>query len=112
MPKVYIPNNSGHDFSQAESFGELVFITQGSVDRFKINNMYREVVATLKDSTAHDYVMVTGLTQINVVLTSVFAVKHGRLRLLMYDVKEERYVLREIVIDNLLKSEETDGETT
>ncbi len=104
MPKVYVPNNSGHDFSHAESFGELRFVTSGTVDRFKINNMYREAVSALEDSTSDDYIMVTGLTQINVVLTSVFAVKHGRLRLLMYDAKEERYILREIVIDNLLNT--------
>lgn len=107
MPKVYVPNNSGHDFSKAEDFGELVFITKGTIERFKINNMYRAVVDALEDSTPEDYIMVTGLTQINVVLTSVFSWKHSRLNLLIYDSKEERYILRELVIDNLVEKEDT-----
>jgi len=102
MPKVYIPNNSGHDFSNAEEYGTPVFITEGTIDRFKINQMYREVADALKDSTDEDYIIVSGLTQINVVLTSAFAYKHGVLNMLIYDVKEERYILRKLVLSNMI----------
>lgn len=106
MNKVYVPNNSAHDFSQAEKHGELVFITEGRINRFDVNDMYRVVVEELEDSTKNDYIMVTGLTQINGVLMSVFAYKHGRLNLLIYDVKEEDYVIRKLVLGNLIDKEE------
>lgn len=100
--KVYIPNNSGHDFSDAEKYGDLVFITQGMIDRFKINTMFRATVEALNDSKPTDYIMVTGLTQINVIIASVFTQMHGRLNLLIYDVKKERYIPRKIVLGNLI----------
>lgn len=104
--KVYIPNNSGHDFSDAKRFGELTFITEGMINRFNINSMYRIVVEALKDSSPDDYIMVGGLTHINVVLTSVFTFMHGRLNLLLYDVKDEEYVVRKIVVSNLIEEDE------
>lgn len=103
MPNVYIPNRSGHDFSGAKNFGDLVFVTDGRIEKFRINNMYRIVVEKLEGSHPDDFIMATGLTQINVVLASVFAFKHGRLNLLIYDVKTDTYVPRKIVLSNLLK---------
>jgi hypothetical protein len=102
MAKVYVPNNSGHDFSDAHRFGELVFVTTGMIERFKVNTMFRQVVDALEESSEEDYIMVTGLTQINVILTSVFTYKHHKLNMLIYDVKEEKYVPRKIVFGNLL----------
>ena len=104
MSKVYIPNNSGHDFSKAEQYGELIFVTQGTIPPFDLNKMYREVVDTLQDSEEQDYIMVSGLTQINGMLMAVFGYKHGRLNLLIYDVKEEDYVIRKIVLGNLIET--------
>jgi hypothetical protein len=100
MPKVYIPNNSGHDFSDARKYGDLIFITSGLLDRFAVNTMYRTVDETLRESSPDDYIMVTGLTQINVILSSVFAYKHACLNLLIFDVKEGQYIVRRIVLDN------------
>ena len=108
--KVFIPNNSGHDFSDAEKYGELIFITQGMIDRFKVNTMFRMTVDALSDSQPTDYIMVTGLTQINVIIASVFTQMHGRLNLLIYDVKKEKYIPRKIVLGNLIDAVIEDGE--
>lgn len=102
MQKVYVPNNSGHDFSNAESYGELIYITEGLLSKFQINQMYRKVADTLEDSNSEDYVLVTGLTQINIISASVFAYLHGRLNLLIYDAKEGEYVSRTVMLGNLL----------
>ncbi|GAH68034.1 unnamed protein product, partial [marine sediment metagenome] len=34
MSTVYVTNKSGHDYSPAESYGGLVYITTGNLDRF------------------------------------------------------------------------------
>lgn len=102
MQRVYIPNNSGHDFSDAESYGELVFVTEGLVSKFNINQMYRKAADSMEDSDPEDYVLITGLSQITGICIAVFAYLHGRINLLIYDAKEEEYISRTVMLGNLL----------
>jgi len=37
MAKVFIINAGGHDYSQAKTFGELIIMTQGFINRFHLN---------------------------------------------------------------------------
>ena len=102
MSKVYVANNSGHDFSSAEPYGELIFITEGLIHRFQTNQMYRACVEGMRNSSEDDYILMTGLTQINMIAGSIFAYKHGCLNLLIYDAKENDYVSRSIQLENLI----------
>lgn len=105
MQRVYIPNNSGHDFSGAEEYGELVFVTEGLLSKFQVNQMYRKVADKMQDSNPEDYILATGLTQINIICATAFAYLHGRINLLIYDVKENEYVSRTVILGNLLNKE-------
>lgn len=98
MPKIYIPNKSGHDFSKAERFGDLVFITEGLVDKDETNMMQRIAEDALSDSESEDLIMPTGLTVLNGMIMAVFAVKHGRLNLLIHDAKKDDYFIRKQII--------------
>lgn len=106
MPKVYVVNNSGHDFTPAERFGDIVFLSEGRMNRFKINSMYRQFVERMEDSSSEDYILVTGLIQMNVIAASIQAHKHGRVNLLIYSDKNQDYEPREIVLGNLINKEE------
>lgn len=101
--KVYIPNKSGHDISGAEEYGEPIFVTEGYINKFNVNEMFRKVARSLENSEEDEFIMITGLTQINAVLAAAFAHKHGRLNMLIFDVKEEEYVPRKLVLDNLIE---------
>ena len=87
---VYIVNNSGHDFSSAEPFGKLEFLTEGLVDRFNITGMYRAFQPKIDESKP-------GV--MSAVACSMFANKHGRLNLLLWRGEEngkQRYVQRRL----------------
>lgn len=84
MPKVYIPNKSVHDFSAAEEYGELVFLSEGTVKKYSTNIIYREFWQTLKNSQKEDYLLVTGLTSLNIVASYILTLLHGRLNLLLF----------------------------
>lgn len=92
MANVYVINKSSHDFSNATAFGNLIFMTEGSMNRFDTNNMIRQFKECLKGSKRTDYLLLCSLNVMNAVACAVFAKKHGTLNLLLY--RNGKYVER------------------
>jgi len=108
MAKVFVVNKGCHDHSDAERFGELVFLSEGSINRYAVANMYREFVRHLEKSKKEDFILITGLSVMSSVACSIFARLHGRLNLLLYKASRTpgangHYIERTMMIDELLK---------
>lgn len=103
MKKVYIPNKSGHDFSAAEKFGELVYLTRGNIDRFGVTNLYREIIEGMEEATEHDFWLISSLAIVNSIGCAILARKFGKVNFLIF--KEGIYVERTLDIDSLLFEE-------
>lgn len=105
---VYVPNKSGHDFSAAESYGNLVFVSEGYIKRNNVAEMYRLCAEAINNSSETDYIIQTGLPTLFGILCASFAFKHGRLNLLLHEVNTEmphgRYIERQLVLDQLVDS--------
>ena len=103
--KVFIPNKSGHNFSDAERFGELIYVTEGNVDRFNTSYMYRAFAEVFEGkSSKDDYLLVSSMNVLNCIAAACFARKHGTLNLLLFSRGE--YVERELNIDALITMEQ------
>jgi hypothetical protein len=103
-PKVYIINRGCHDYTLAKQFGTLIFLTEDSFNRFSTSRMFRIFKEGLKTSTFKDYILVSGLTVMTSIACSIFAKKHGRINLLLYNSgpnKVEHYVKRTIMLEDL-----------
>ena len=116
MRRVYIPNKSGHDFSPAEKFGRLCFLSKGKWrEKFDVNKIYRQFVEAMSTSEAEDYLVMTGLPIMNIIAAAILARKHGRLNLLLFR-GDGRYLERTVNIDVLLngksKKENRNGTET
>ena len=96
MKKVFIINDSGHDFREAEVFGKLTTLTRGLVRKLHVTEMYRMMEPLLAESSPEDYLLQSGPTVLNMVAASIFAAKHGVLNLLIWDTN--RYVTRTLVL--------------
>lgn len=96
MNKVYIVNKSAHDFSAAEAYGELIFLSEGPMNRYAINNMHRFFTDKMKGSTEKDYIVPCSLNVMNSISCAIFAVKHRCLNLLLF--KGGEYIERNIRI--------------
>ena len=110
MKKVFVINRGCHDLSDAERFGELVFLSEGSINRYAVSNMYREFVQHLKESTKEDFLLITGLSVMSSLACAIFSRMHGRINLLLYKASrmsevEGHYVERTVMIDELLEKE-------
>ena len=81
---VYIVNKSSHDFSAAEKFGKLVFLSEGPMNRYSTNNMHRVFSEVLANSTGKDYIVPCALNVMNSIACAIFAHLHGSLNLLLY----------------------------
>ena len=95
--KVYVVNQGFHDFAPAEKFGRLVFMTEGYQPKFSVATALRRFQFCMQDSAEEDWILLTGLSVLNGLAMSVFALKHNRLNLLLYDGKG--YVSRTLIID-------------
>jgi hypothetical protein len=82
--RVYLVNKGCHDYSQAERFGELVALSDYSMDRFDLSKIWRKYEPILRESEPGDYILPSGLTVMTVVACSIFVSIHGRLNLLLF----------------------------
>jgi hypothetical protein len=98
LSTVFVVNRSCHDFSPAEKYGKLFFVTEGSVGKFNTSVMYRAAKRACAKATAADYILITGQSIMSSIICSVFAVKFKRLNLLLYCGSEERYKVRRIIL--------------
>lgn len=99
-PKVFIVNKSSHDFSAAEQFGRIVFLSEGPMNRYSVNNMMRLFTDAMRGSHPDDYLVPCSLNVMNSIASAILAYKHGRLNLLLF--KQGTYIERNIVFGGRL----------
>jgi len=95
-PTVYVVNKSGHDYSDAERYGKLHFITEGTLDRFNVNNMHRICSDTFQTARPNDYILITSLTILCAVACATFAQRFNTLNLLIF--KDGKYIERRLIL--------------
>ena len=102
MRKVFVPNKSPHDYSEAWDYGDLVFCTQGELNRLDVLTMQADIERAMVDATEDDYILISGLASLCSVACASFAHRFGRLNLLLFE--NGRYVARQLY---LTKREQT-----
>jgi hypothetical protein len=98
MPTVFVVSKSAHDFSEARRFGKLVYLSEGAMNRYQVNNMERQFKEKLEASSPDDYILPCGLSMMNSIACAMFALMHGRLNVLLF--KKGHYVERNMVFNN------------
>ena len=89
---VYIVNKSSHDFGPAEKYGEVKFLSEGSMNRYATNSMIRQFSEVMQLSEPDDYIVPCSLNVMNSIACAIFAKKHGCLNLLLF--KDGTYIER------------------
>ena len=99
MKKVYVLNNGGQDYTDAERFGQLVFCTEGALNKWDIAQMYRELENILFQASKDDYIMIGSLTSLCAVATAIMANQFGEVHFLLY--KDGQYIERHLMLENI-----------
>jgi hypothetical protein len=100
--KVFVVAKGAHDFSAAEKFGELRFLSTSLIQLGSASSIHREFSRILaRESSPDDYILVSGLSLMNGLAFAIFYSLHGRLNLLIYNKRLDEYDERTLVWDDL-----------
>ncbi len=101
MRKVYVVSPSYHDYSSAEEYGELIYLSEQTLNKFATTSMMRLFESGLENSSPEDYILIAGAPVMTILASSVFAVKHGRLNLLLFKASASgnKYEARTIIME-------------
>lgn len=110
MKKVYVVAKGLHNWTAAEQYGELVFLSTAPFSRTAVSNITRLFVPKLANSQSDDYIVITGMSVMCSIACALFALKHKRLNLLLFDAVTEKYVKRTLMLDDLKSLEQVEQE--
>ena len=105
MSKVYVVNGAGHDIVMAERYGEIVYLTKGTINIFATDRLIKELRDKLQDAKVEDYMLLSGYALLNMIVFSLLLERLGEVRVLIYDFKEKKYIRRDITKE-VMKGEE------
>ena len=96
MARVFIPANQGHDYSRADAYGTIHFVTEEPLPTSNFGHMRDLWRRALVNSSKEDWIVVSSLASHLAIGSAIFARRHGRLNLLVFDGGD--YVGRTIVL--------------
>jgi len=96
MAKVYVVNNTNHDYSKAEQYGELVYVTKGKLPIFKTNTVRAMLEKGLVKFTKDDYLLISGPAIVSVMAAIILFNKFDTVKFLVFDAKQQDYVVRHL----------------
>lgn len=88
---VYIPNRVFHDYSDARRFGELVQLSQGSIDTMSLEDLESRFREKMKESMPHDWILLSGSPLLNVIAAHIQLEKHGAVKMLQWNAVMREY---------------------
>ena len=94
--KIFVVSNGGHDYSDAERFGDIVFCTQEVIRKDDIAQMYRELSDALFDAKPDDLLLVSSLTSLCAVASAILADRFGEVHFLLF--KDGQYIQRDLIL--------------
>lgn len=100
MPKVYVTQETSHDFRHAEEFGELVFLCDGRDDFHNVKNSGHNdrLIAHLRQGlrdfdTAKDYIVLIGSPYVQAAVMMLLGRQAAnKVNLLRWDNRDFSYI--------------------
>ena len=96
--KVYVANFAGHDHSDANVWGELVFVTHGFVNYESLDRLKFRITEKLKGYQEDDWLLLSGTNIINVFCAVIVYHMHGKVKILSYN--KNKRVYNEVILSN------------
>ena len=89
--RVYVSNYAGHNYTKAETYGELRFITKGYVNFSDRDRLIYDLAMKISDSRPDDYLLLSGHLIVNIVVFHLWLVKHNRCRVMSWSNRWSKY---------------------
>ncbi len=82
--KVYAVNLNDKDYSGAEEYGDIIYMTEGVLDLRKAHTYEQKIRNFLKNSTEEDYLLLSGPTLICCLAINVWLDNHKQCKVLYW----------------------------
>ena len=89
---VWLVNEGGHDYTALNQYGRVIPLTRGNVNPFSVDRHLVTIGPRLQAATAEDYVAISGLPILNMVVGLLWLSKFPKMNILQYSMKKEEYV--------------------
>ena len=90
---VFVANFAGHDYTAAEKYGTLKYVTRGYISFNSLDRVKFQCAEGIKDSTPEDFLLVSGTAIVNAITALAWIAKHGVVQLLNFDARSGDYRL-------------------
>lgn len=87
--KVFVTNFAGHDYTKAERFGDLVYLTRGYVDFNSLDRLKFRIAERLLDATDEDYLLFSGNSYISIIAAIIWYERFKKVKLLVHDFRKQ-----------------------
>lgn len=104
MPKVYVTQETGFNFTDAENFGTVEFITRDDLNNMKgsLHNerVVRDIRRKLRDfNLDEDFIVIAGSPYVSALVFTLLGMRGVRtLRILRWDNRDQVYIPMQIEI--------------
>lgn len=93
---VWIANEGGHSYKQAEKFGRLIPLTKGSVNYFNLDRLMVTIGPKLQSVHPDDYMLVSGTPVIVGLVIAMWLARFDHINILQWSQSRGTYI--EIVL--------------
>lgn len=108
-PVVWIANEGGHDYKDAERFGRLMPITTGSVNPFNPDRLMVMVSHRLRVAAKEDFLAISGSPMLNAVALAMWLRRFGMCNVLLWSHRDKEYKHLTIQGDSLERLSQSEG---
>jgi len=85
MPKVFILNKDERDYSDAERFGEVLFVTKGRIPNpYDITGLHKIIEQMMNMVKEDDYIVISTIPILHMIASSFIAAKYGKVNYLTF----------------------------
>lgn len=91
-PIVWVINEGGHDFSDAERFGRLMPITTGSINPFNVDRLMVLIAPRLQMAHEDDFLLISGPQILNAVVLAMWLQRFPHANVLQWSIRRTQYV--------------------
>ncbi len=98
MPsRVFVTNgNSSHNYHSAQKYGEVTYLTTGTVNMYHPGRMLSQMQSKLKDFSEQDCLLLSGNTLCCALAILALQRKNKKLNLLIFDAVSTEYLLHQV----------------
>lgn len=112
VPVVWLANEGGHNYKDAERFGRIMPMTTGSVNPFNPDRLMVMISHRLRVASAEDYLGISGSPLLNALALAMWLRRFGTCNVLLWSHRDSEYKHLTIAADSVERLALTEGMPT